>query len=152
MQRTRNYVLSAEAIDTPLAPPSGNPSLGILPLGCPSYSSSEPFYTETILIEALEPALAYLEKAALTPGFKNPPITLVERPAEQFDEEAWEALPDESRPLVTKADPEALMKQLRDEKNWERLLAGEPPASDTESDGDADEVSAVAEQNILEGW
>ncbi|PNY22895.1 Arb2 domain-containing protein [Tolypocladium capitatum] len=100
--RTRAYATSAEPLDAPLAPPTGNPDEGVPNLGCPCYSSAEPHHAEVILISALGPALGYLETVAMTPDFENPPIAVPERPEPEFTEQDWGQVPEEEKPLVTR--------------------------------------------------
>lgn len=58
-----------------------------------------------ILIEALQPALAYLQDVALAgPGYENAPIVVVERPAVHLQPEDWDAVPEQNRPGVSVLD------------------------------------------------
>ncbi|PHH79822.1 hypothetical protein CDD80_3683 [Ophiocordyceps camponoti-rufipedis] len=100
-KRTRAYLVSDLPLDLPLAPPAGNADEGIPKLGCPCYSSSEPFYTELILIRALESVCSYIQAAATTPGFENPPIVVTKRPPpDEVAEVDWEKIPQEEKPVV----------------------------------------------------
>ncbi|KAH7126289.1 hypothetical protein B0J13DRAFT_679604 [Dactylonectria estremocensis] len=139
-ERTRAYLISEEPLDTPLAPPQGNASLMIDPLGCPCYSSSELHYTELIAIRALRPAFGYLQEVAMTPGFINPPIEVMERPQTEFTEQDWQDLPDDGRPFLTRVDPEDMKKKVAEAKRWRSFeQTGEAPNSDYEDDEDDDE-------------
>ncbi|KPM35379.1 hypothetical protein AK830_g11188 [Neonectria ditissima] len=136
-QRARGYIISEEPLDTPLAPPSGNPSLSIEPLGCPCYSSAEPHHIELIAIRALRPALRYLQEVAMAPDFVNPPISVIERPQTEFTDEHWEKLPDEERPSIISVDPEIMKKELKQAKRWRRFeQTGEAPDWDSDSSSD----------------
>ncbi|KAH7161276.1 hypothetical protein EDB81DRAFT_924686 [Dactylonectria macrodidyma] len=147
-QRTRAYLISEEPLDTPLAPPQGNPSLMIDPLGCPCYSSSEPHYTELIAIRALRPALGYLQEVAMTTGFTNPPIEVIERPQIEFTDQDWQDLPDDNRPSITRIDPEEMKKQRAEARRWKRFEeTGEAPDSDYEDDEDDDECDQAQRDN-----
>ncbi|KAK7433234.1 hypothetical protein QQZ08_000170 [Neonectria magnoliae] len=138
-ERTRGYLLSEEPLDTPLAPPSGNASFSIEPLGCPCYSSSEPHHIELIAIRALGPALGYLQDVAMAPDFVNPPINIIERPKTEFTDADWEKLPDEERPTVISVDPEIMKKELKQAKRWRRFEeTGEAP--DWDSDEEDEEL------------
>ncbi|TWU72983.1 hypothetical protein ED733_004307 [Metarhizium rileyi] len=103
-KRTRAYITSNEPLDTPLAPPSGNENEQIANLGCPCYSSSEPFYVEMVLIRALQPALKYLEAVALTPGYENDDITIAEKPEKDLTDMDWETIPDTEKPAILIVD------------------------------------------------
>ncbi|PHH90626.1 hypothetical protein CDD83_3143 [Cordyceps sp. RAO-2017] len=105
-KRARAYLVSDQPLDTPLAPPTGNDYEGIPSLGCPCYSSSEPHHIELIPVRALAPAMAYVEAAATTPGFENPPIVVAERrrPDQVPEHEvAWDDVPEHEKPSVSLA-------------------------------------------------
>ena len=137
-QRTRGYLISPEPLDMPLAPPSGNPSASIPALGCPCFSSSEPFYTETILIAALKPAAAYLQTVALTPGYENEIIIVTEHSEISVESQgSWEDVPEEQKPVIATVDKDVMTDQVTQLKRWRRYLqTGEAP--DTDSDDDSD--------------
>lgn len=134
-QRTRGYLVSEEPLDTPLAPPEGNTSLCIEHLGCPCYSSSEPHYAELIAIRAFGPILGYIQEVAMTPGFTNPPISVIERPKADFTESDWQNLPDENRPSIIQIDPEIMKREVKQARRWRRFeQTGEAPNSDSEDE------------------
>lgn len=108
----------------------------------PCYSSSEPNYTECVLITALGPALSYLESNALYPEAENAIMTVVSKPrkgAEQEGEgqesrgltdEAWGKLDDASKPSVEIIVPE-MLGQLRGWKQYEETnVAPHPDCQD----------------------
>ncbi|KAL6923347.1 hypothetical protein FSST1_000621 [Fusarium sambucinum] len=117
-KRARGYLMSDELLDTPLAMPGGNPSLLIDPLGCPCFSSGENQYTEMILIKAFEPALAYLQEIALTPGFVNPDMAVAERLATDITDEQWSELPDEVKPEIRTIDTEWMEEEVKALRRW----------------------------------
>lgn len=130
-QRTRGYTVCPEPLDTPVASPTGNPSVGIPALGCPVYSSLEPHYTECIFIRALDSICTYLEHNALHPDDENEAITVMSYDCDDDDdnkenvppkgedaEEAWEKVPEEDRPFVAKIDPKILEESSRNNKMW----------------------------------
>lgn len=128
-------------MDTPLSGPGGNPAEGIPAMGFPCFSSGEPAFSELTLITALEPGIAYLEKTASTPDYKNPTITIVEPPPAEEAEESWAQLPEGERPLLSKIDQEKMKKELQMMRRWKRFQAtGRVPDTDSESDADDDEV------------
>ncbi|KAF4337834.1 hypothetical protein FBEOM_8323 [Fusarium beomiforme] len=134
-QRTRGYLISEEPLNTPLAMPEGNPSLLIEPLGCPCFSSGEREYTETILIKALEPALAYLQETALTHNFINPDMAVAGRRAADITDEKWSEMPEESKPEVTAIDPSVMKEQIRQMRRWKKFAeTGLAPESDSDED------------------
>ena len=135
VQRARGYLVSPRPIDTPLASPVGNPQACIPALGCPCYSSSEPWYTEMILIRALRPVLSYLEQVATTPGtFENPLIVVVERP-EEVPEDNWDDLKDDQKPAVSTVDPEVMEDAVKQARRWRKFEeTGEVPDSDDEEE------------------
>lgn len=133
-KRARAYVVSSEPVDTPLAPPAGNPYAGIPNLGCSCYSSGEPQHIETTLVRALAPALRYLEVAATTPGFENPPIEVVHRP-ERGPADDWGAVPDELRLSVSAVDQGLMREQVRQARRWRKFAeTGRPPLTYDDSD------------------
>ncbi|KYK58946.1 Arb2 domain-containing protein [Drechmeria coniospora] len=97
---SRAYLTSSHPLDTPLAPPAGNAKELIPNLGCPCFSSSEPCHTELILVRALGPALKYLEQAATTPGFENPPIVVVDVEEDEPEACLWDREPEGDKPLL----------------------------------------------------
>ncbi|RGP79612.1 mitochondrial 40s ribosomal mrp2 [Fusarium longipes] len=117
-KRTRGYLISDDALDTPLAMPSGNPSLKIEPLGCPCFSGGEDQHTEMILIKALGPALEYLQEIALTPEYVNPDMAVAERLPTDFTDEQWGELPDEARPEVETVSPEWIKEEVKQLRRW----------------------------------
>ncbi|OBS19670.1 hypothetical protein FPOA_11395 [Fusarium poae] len=137
-KRARAYLMSDEPLDTPLAMPGGNPSLMIDPLGCPCFSSGDSQYTEMILIKALEPALAYLQEIALTPGFTNPDMAVAERPATDITDEQWNELPDEVRPEVRTIDTEWMEEEVKALRRWKYFEKHgvAPPEEDDDDDED----------------
>ncbi|KAH6885378.1 Arb2 domain-containing protein [Thelonectria olida] len=138
-QRTRGYLLSEDPLDTPLAPPSGNPSLAIEALGCPCYSSSEPLNTEVIAVRALDPALSFLQDVSMTPGFVNSPITVVERPRADFRPDEWDSVAEENKPPVHTVDNEAMLQQVKQLRRWRKFeQTGEAPDSESSDDEDKD--------------
>ncbi|KAL6404928.1 hypothetical protein AUP68_11764 [Ilyonectria robusta] len=137
-QRTRGYLVSEEPLDTPLAPPEGNASLYIENLGCPCYSSSEPHYAELIAIRAFGPILGYIQEVAMTPGFTNPPISVIERPKTDFTDSDWQNLPDENKPSIIQIDPEIMKREVKQARRWRRFeQTGEAPNSDSEDEDEA---------------
>ncbi|KFA53938.1 hypothetical protein S40293_01775 [Stachybotrys chartarum IBT 40293] len=112
-KRTCAYLVSDAPLGTPIAPPGGNPNESIAPLGCPCFSSSEPWYTEVTLIKALVPVLGYLQRVALDPDFENEPIIVTEHPraSSPAAEDPWEKLGEHEKPLVTVTDPEWMDKE-----------------------------------------
>ncbi|KAI5467850.1 Arb2 domain-containing protein [Mariannaea sp. PMI_226] len=150
-QRSRGYLLSGEPLDTPLAPPEGNPSLAIQSLGCPCYSSSEAQYTEVIAIRAIESVLGYLEDVSTTASFVNPPIIVIDRPTEQMAQDEWDNLNENDKPIVQKVDNEAMIKQVKDLRYWRKFeQTGEAPESD--SDGEQDENQDGNKLDTKEAW
>ncbi|KAG5923320.1 hypothetical protein E4U42_004993 [Claviceps africana] len=139
-KRSRAYIISPEPVNTPLAPPTGNPEENIPPLGSPSYSSAEPFYTERILISALQPALRYLADVA-SPDYQNDEIVLAEKPPEPLglnpDTEDWHAVPEDEKPIVGVADADSMREQVSKARRFRKILeTGRIPDSDS-SDDDA---------------
>ncbi|KAJ4266496.1 hypothetical protein NW762_004483 [Fusarium torreyae] len=136
-KRTRGYIISEEALNTPLAMPGGNPSLLIDPLGCPCLSGGEPHYTELILIKALEPALAYLQDIALTPDYVNPEMAVAERRPTDITDEHWRELPEENKPGVTMENADVMKEQIKQLRRWKKFEeTGLAPDSDSDSDSD----------------
>ncbi|KAG8407401.1 hypothetical protein J3459_010680 [Metarhizium acridum] len=134
-KRVRAYIVSAEPLDAPLAPPSGNKEEQIPAFGCPCYSSSEPFYAEMVLIRALKPALQYLENVALAPGYENDDILVAAKPKQEFTDEDWEKLPDSEKPLIGVVDEDHMKQEVKNQKRWRKFLeTGE--ACDTDSSDD----------------
>ncbi|KAH7261177.1 uncharacterized protein BKA55DRAFT_504472 [Fusarium redolens] len=134
-KRTRGYLISEEPLDTPLAMPGGNPSLLIEPLGCPCFSSGEDQFIETILIKALDPALAYLQQVALTPNFVNPDMAVAERRATDITNERWSELPEEVKPEVTSADFEKIKEEIKQKRRWDKFMeTGKAPDVDFDED------------------
>lgn len=131
-ERSRAYILSLAPINTPLAPPAGNPDECIPALGSPCYSSAEPSYTEMILVTALKPALQYLQDVATSPGYKNDGIVVAERPQREFNDEDWEWLPDGEKPSVDVVNEDAMKAQLRNARRWRKIVkTGEIPDTDS---------------------
>ncbi|OAQ85078.1 arb2 domain-containing protein [Purpureocillium lilacinum] len=114
--RTRAYIVSNEPLDTGLATPDGNPDECIPNLGCPCYSSSEPCYSELILIRALPSILDYMELVAKTPSFENPPVDVIVRPQEEEVEveDEWGKIPDEEKPSISVVDQEQMLQQVKE--------------------------------------
>nr|RBQ89832.1 hypothetical protein FVER53263_03943 [Fusarium verticillioides] len=134
-KRTRGYLISEEPLDTPLAMPGGNPSLLIEPLGCPSFSSGEDQFIETILIKALEPALAYLQEVALTPNFVNPDMAVAERPPTDITDEKWSEMPEEAKPEVISVDPEKMKEEIKQMRRWKKFTeTGLAPDDDSDDE------------------
>ncbi|KAK2590396.1 hypothetical protein QQS21_011918, partial [Conoideocrella luteorostrata] len=134
-KRSRGYITSPDPLDTPLAPPTGHPSEAIPPLGCPCYSSAEPFYIETILISALKPALGFLQHVARTAHYENDEIIVAEKPAREFNDEDWEKLSDGEKPSIGAVNPDAMKTLLRSARRWRKFVeTGNPPDSDSSSD------------------
>ncbi|KAH7206856.1 hypothetical protein DER44DRAFT_866485 [Fusarium oxysporum] len=134
-KRTCGYLISEEPLDTPLAMPGGNPSLLIEPLGCPCFSSGEDQFIETILIQALEPALAYLQEVALTPNFVNPDMAVAERRPTDITDEKWSEMPEEVKPEVTSADPEKIKEGIKQMRRWKKFMeTGEAPDADSDDE------------------
>ncbi|KAG5928631.1 hypothetical protein E4U53_002610, partial [Claviceps sorghi] len=136
-QRSRAYIISPEPVNTPLAPPTGNPEANIPPLGSPSYSSAEPFYTERILISALQPALRYLRDVA-SPDFQNDEIVLAKPSArgESPASEDWQAVPEHDKPTVGVADADSMRDQVRKARRFRRMLeTGRIDSDSSDDDG-----------------
>ncbi|PFH59812.1 hypothetical protein XA68_11860 [Ophiocordyceps unilateralis] len=105
-KRTRAYLVSDLPLDMPLAPPTGNADEGIPNLGCPCFSSSEPFYTELVLIRALQSVANYIQVAAEAPDFENPPIVVTKRPQpDEVAELEWDKVPLEAKPCISVVTP-----------------------------------------------
>ncbi|KAG5997175.1 hypothetical protein E4U54_002431 [Claviceps lovelessii] len=145
-QRSRAYIISSEPINTPLAPPTGNPFGNIPPLGSPCYSSAEPFYTEKILITALRPALRYLHDAAASPDYQNDDIIVAGTPLTAPQDEDtndghkdWHAVPEHERPTVEVVDGESMKTQVRNARRWRKILE-RGYISDTDSSDDEDDM------------
>ncbi|KAG6113349.1 hypothetical protein E4U14_001748 [Claviceps sp. LM454 group G7] len=143
-ERSRAYILSSEPVNTPLAPPTGNPHAGIPALGSPCYSSAELLYTEKILISALQPALQYLQEIATTSGYQNPEIIVAERPEPsdddlRNDEETWDAIPEQEKPAVGVVDAASMQAQVKRARRFRRIVKGEqnPDTDDENADDDA---------------
>ncbi|UNI13760.1 hypothetical protein JDV02_000472 [Purpureocillium takamizusanense] len=115
-ERTRAYITSDQPVDTGLATPDGNPNECIPSLGCPCYSSSEPCYSELILIRALPSILGYIELVAQSPDYKNPAVDVIERPQEEKIEveDDWGKIPEEEKPSISVADQEQILQQVKD--------------------------------------
>ncbi|GKT99064.1 mitochondrial 40s ribosomal protein mrp2 [Fusarium langsethiae] len=138
-KRARGYLISDDPLDTPLAMPSGNPSLMIDPLGCPCLSGGESQYTEMILIKALEPALAYPQEIALTPGFANPDMAVAERLATDITDEQWSELSDEVRPEIHTIDSQWMKKEVKTLRRWKHFEKhGVAPPEKDDDDDDED--------------
>ncbi|PTB64720.1 hypothetical protein BBK36DRAFT_1177226 [Trichoderma citrinoviride] len=136
-KRARGYLLCSEPPGVPLAPPEGNPELSILPMGFPCVSSSEPSYVEMILIQARSHILSHLQYVALNPDYQNHVITAADclRPA--LTEQDWNELPEHDKPVITKADPAELKKELKQARRWKKFAeTGVAPDTDSESDSD----------------
>jgi hypothetical protein len=115
--------------------PGGNPSLLIEPLGCPCFSSGEDQFIETILIQALEPALAYLQEVALTPNFVNPDMAVAEHRPTDITDEKWSEMPEEVKPEVTSADPEKIKEGIKQMRRWKKFMeTGEAPDADSDDE------------------
>ncbi|KAF0640112.1 hypothetical protein FPSE5266_05106 [Fusarium pseudograminearum] len=138
-KRACGYLISDDPLDTPLAMPSGNPSLMIDPLGCPCFSSGEHQYTEMILIKALEPALAYLQAIALTPGFANPDVAVAERLPTDITDQQWSEIPEEIKPEIHTIDSEWMERQVKDLRRW-NYFEKHGVAPPEEEDDDDDEI------------
>ncbi|KAG5972973.1 hypothetical protein E4U56_005459 [Claviceps arundinis] len=143
-ERSRAYILSSEPVNTPLAPPTGNPHAGIPALGSPCYSSAELLYTEKIFISALHPALQYLQEIATTSAYQNPEIIVAERPEPsdddlRNDEETWDAIPEQEKPDVGVIDAASIQAQVKRARRFRRIVKGEqnPDTDDEEDDDDA---------------
>ncbi|KAG6065892.1 hypothetical protein E4U32_006805 [Claviceps aff. humidiphila group G2b] len=143
-ERSRAYILSSEPVNTPLAPPTGNPHVGIPALGSPCYSSAELLYTEKIFISALQPALQYLQEIATTSGYQNPEIIVAERPEPsdddpRNDEETWDAIPEQEKPDVGVIDAASIQAQVKRARRFRRIVNGEqdPDTDDENADDDA---------------
>ncbi|KAG5973507.1 hypothetical protein E4U55_000485 [Claviceps digitariae] len=148
-KRSRAYILSSEPINTPLAPPTGNPGQSIAPLSTPCYSSAEPFYTEKILITALQPALQYLQDAATSPDYQNDEIVVAEKPPPpqeedlNDDDKGWRVIPEDEKPAVQASDRDYMSAQMKNARRFRKILErGEIPDTDS-SDGDDDEDEVV---------
>lgn len=103
----------------------------------PCVSSSEPSHVETILIQARAHILSHLQDVAMNPGYENPVIALAEclRPA--LTEQDWVDVPEEEKPVVSKADPTELKKELKQAKRWKKFAeTGVAPDTDSESDSE----------------
>ncbi|KAG6033307.1 hypothetical protein E4U41_006941 [Claviceps citrina] len=148
-KRSRAYILSPQPLNTPLAPPTGNPAERIPALGSPCYSSSEPLHTEKILIAALAPAMQYLLEAATSPGYQNEDIALAERPStppqgseaeQQAGEQAWRAVPEAEKPVVGFVDGDVMRAQVRNARRLRRegmmMQGGGVPDTDGEDGED----------------
>ncbi|KAG6046846.1 hypothetical protein E4U39_000969 [Claviceps sp. Clav50 group G5] len=141
-KRSRAYILSSEPVNTPLAPPTGNPHAGIPALGSPCYSSAESLYTEKILISALQPALQYLQEIATTPAYQNHEIIVAERPEPseddlRDDQETWHAIPEQDKPAVGVIDAASMRAQVKRARRFRRIIKGEQnPDTDGESADD----------------
>ncbi|KAG6179667.1 hypothetical protein E4U36_005414 [Claviceps purpurea] len=141
-ERSRAYILSLEPVNTPLAPPTGNPHAGIPALGSPCYSSAEPLYAEMILLSALQPALQYLQEIATTTTYHNPEIIVAERPEPSDDDlcddqETWHAIPEQEKPAVGVIDEASMRAQVKRARRFRRIVKGEQsPDTDGESADD----------------
>ncbi|KAL7948493.1 Arb2 domain-containing protein [Trichoderma barbatum] len=136
-KRAGGVLISPEPVGTPLAPPEGNPGLGIPPLGFPCVSSSESMHVETILIRARSYILSHIEHVALNPDYENPIITLADCPQPAMTEQHWEDLPEEDKPTMSKPDPTELEKEVKQVKRWRKFQeTGQAPDTDSESDAD----------------
>ncbi|KAL7818263.1 Arb2 domain-containing protein [Trichoderma gracile] len=136
-KRARGYLLCSEPAGIPLAPPEGNSELSILPMGFPCVSSSEPSHVETILIQARSYILSHLQDVAMTADYENPAITVSDclRPA--LTEQDWKDVPEEEKPMISKADPAELKKELKQAKRWKKFAeTGVAPDTDSESESD----------------
>ncbi|KAG5976041.1 hypothetical protein E4U58_006376 [Claviceps cyperi] len=141
-ERSRAYILSSEPVNTPLAPPIGNPYAGISALGSPCYSSAESLYTENIFLSALQPALQYLQEIATTPAYLNPEIIVAERPEPsdndlRDDQETWHAIPEQEKPAVGVIDAASMRAQVKRARRFRRIVKGDQnPDTDSESADD----------------
>ncbi|KAH0491752.1 hypothetical protein TgHK011_003162 [Trichoderma gracile] len=136
-KRARGYLLCSEPAGIPLAPPEGNSELSILPMGFPCVSSSEPSHVETILIQARSHILSHLQDVAMAADSENPAITVADclRPA--LTEQDWKDVPEEEKPMISKADPAELKKELKQAKRWKKFAeTGMAPDTDSESESD----------------
>ncbi|KAM0245487.1 hypothetical protein ACHAQJ_010547 [Trichoderma viride] len=136
-KRARAYLVSPEPLGVPLAPPEGNSELSIPPLGLPCFSSSDPMFVETILVQARPHILSYLQDVANDPDYENPPITLADCPRPPMTEERWDDLPEGDKPVISKANPAVLKEQIKQIKRWKKFEeTGQAPDTDSESDSD----------------
>ncbi|KAH8886790.1 hypothetical protein GQ53DRAFT_844719 [Thozetella sp. PMI_491] len=94
--RARAWVQSPEALDYPISGPEGNPNIaGFTNYGCPVFSAGPALVSETVLIEASESILGWIQEVAVTPGYKNPYIEVIaadpidERPSWAVEKNAW---------------------------------------------------------------
>jgi hypothetical protein len=119
----------------PLAPPSGNPSLSLLPLGTPIYSSSEPHHRECIFIRALKGICAYLQHNAMHPHAENEMIHIRSTQDEEggggegdegkTGEAAWSEVPEEEKPLVAAVNPKFMEQEVQSLRNWRKYEQGQ---------------------------
>lgn len=94
-----------------------------------------------IMIRALEPALDYLQQAALAPTYENPTITVVDRPVEEFAAEDWENVAEHEKPAVQMVDGDVMKEHIKQLRRWRKFAeTGEAPASDSESEDEVEEV------------
>ncbi|KAH6605272.1 hypothetical protein Trco_006979 [Trichoderma cornu-damae] len=136
-KRARGYLVSPEPLGIPLAPPAGNLELNMAPLGFPCLSSSEPMYVETILIRARSHVLSYLQDVANDPGYENPIVTPADCPRPPMTEEHWQDMPEEDKPVMSKADPAVLGEQIMQLRRWKKFEeTGAAPDTDSESGPD----------------
>lgn len=71
----------------------------------------------------------------MTPGFTNPPISVIERPKADFTDSDWQILPDENRPSIIQIDPEIMKREVKQARRWRRFeQTGEAPNSDSEDE------------------
>ncbi|KAI1140783.1 Arb2 domain-containing protein [Hypoxylon sp. FL0543] len=70
--KARAYATSQEPAGTVLSGPDGNPKTSTFTqIGCPVFSSGEPYYTELTLIAGRDVVLGWLQEVAMTPEGKE---------------------------------------------------------------------------------
>lgn len=76
-QRSRAYMASEAAVDTPVAGPDGNDQAArATRFGCPVHSAGTSWLTELMFIEAQESILAWGAMVARDPAFVNPQMAI----------------------------------------------------------------------------
>jgi hypothetical protein len=143
-QRARCYIASDKPLDTPLAASSGNRCLSINAHGLPCFSSSEPYYTECVLIRALTSVLSYIQNNALQPLAVNacidedvPSSAEVEGGPEKSEAEVWGAVEEAKRPQVSMVNQGGLMREVKRRQRWRKFeQTGEALHSDFEDDSE----------------
>jgi hypothetical protein len=83
------YIISPEPAGTSLAGPEGTKHIAAY--GCPVFSLSEPYYSETMLPKGYKTLVDWFQEVAADPDYANPKFERIDVGDESDDEEgfAW---------------------------------------------------------------